>query len=352
VSGFWDFNPLLSYYPNNTGGSGGYAYSNYWDWSELRSPNLDLSSMTAPFLEFKTDYYGSGGSGQAYVDVNVNGGESWITAWSSGTTDYPGPHTIQVDLSAIAAGKPAVVIRFMYSNGDSGSYWAIDDVKVYNNVDVTPPAIGMDITQTYKAQWGSDGSGDGQLSGPRGIAVDGSGNVYVADWGNNRIQKFNASGAYLTQWGGSGTGDGQFDRPYGVAVDSSGNVYATDIYNNRIQKFSSSGTYLTQWNSDGQLNGPRGIAVDASGNVYVADLNNNRIQKFNSNGAYLTQWGASGSGDGQFDSPTNLAVDVYGNVYVSNCGMRLGWLSTAKAIYTSRIRTTIGSRNSVLTARI
>ncbi|MEZ4519617.1 MAG: hypothetical protein R3C44_23235 [Chloroflexota bacterium] len=120
--------------------------------------------------------------------------------------------------------------------------------------------------------------------------MDGSGNVYVADTNNNRIQKFDSAGTFITKWGAnggdgtSGSGDGQFKGPYGVAVDGSGNVYVADLINNRIQKFDSTGTYLLQWGSNGTGNGqfdsPIGVAVDGSGNVYVADSVNNRIQKF------------------------------------------------------------------------
>ena len=63
---------------------------------------------------------------------------------------------------------------------------------------------------------------------PTGVAVDSSGNVYVADNGNNRIQKFNSNGKFITKWGSYGTADGQFSSPIGVAVDSSGNVYVAD----------------------------------------------------------------------------------------------------------------------------
>ena len=86
-------------------------------------------------------------------------------------------------------------------------------------------------------KWGSSGSGDGQFSSPNGVAVDSSGNVYVADVSNYRIQKFSSSGTFLTKWGSKGSGDGQFHWPDGVAVDSSGNVYVTETHNNRIQKF-------------------------------------------------------------------------------------------------------------------
>jgi DNA-binding beta-propeller fold protein YncE len=86
-------------------------------------------------------------------------------------------------------------------------------------------------------QWGSVGSGDGQFSNPAGVATDAAGNVYVADFGNHRIQKFTGTGVYLTQWGSFGSGDGQFSTPRGVATDVDGNVYVADQGNHRIQKF-------------------------------------------------------------------------------------------------------------------
>jgi DNA-binding beta-propeller fold protein YncE len=79
------------------------------------------------------------------------------------------------------------------------------------------------------------------FNNPSGVAVDSFGNVYVADLGNNRIQKFDSSGTFLGEWGGYGSGDGQFSYPQGVAVDSSGNVYVADTNNHRIQKFTYSG---------------------------------------------------------------------------------------------------------------
>src|SRR5205823_1205028 len=80
----------------------------------------------------------------------------------------------------------------------------------------------------FLTTWGSAGSGDGQFAYPGGVAVDGSGNVFVADTGNDRVQKFTNTGTFLTKWGSPGTGDGQFSLPEGVAVDGSGNVFVTD----------------------------------------------------------------------------------------------------------------------------
>ena len=108
--------------------------------------------------------------------------------------------------------------------------------------------------------WGSSGSGDGQFDGASGIAVDGSGNVYVTDWLNHRVQKFDGEGTFLTKWGTQGSGDGQFEQPQGIAVDGSGNVYVADTENDRVQKFDGEGTFLTKWgiqgSGDGQFVGP------------------------------------------------------------------------------------------------
>src|SRR5438876_40075 len=141
---------------------------------------------------------------------------------------------------------------------------------------------------TFLTTWGSSGTGDGQFDFPFGVATDGSGNVYVADYGNDRIQKFDASGTFVTTWGRSGPGNGQFKGPYGVATDGSGHVYVADTNNHRIQKFDASGTFVATWGSSGSGNGqfqsPSGVATDGSGHVYVADTNNHRIQEFASPG--------------------------------------------------------------------
>jgi len=178
----------------------------------------------------------------------------------------------------------------------------------------------FDTTGSFIAKWESAGYSDVQFYYPTGVAVDSSDNVYVD--ANTRIQKFSSNGTFLLKWGTAGTGNGQFWYPRDIAVDSSGNVYVADSGNYRIQKFSSTGSFLTKWGSGGSSDGkfyePRGIAVDPSGNVYVADNGNNRIQKFNSTGSFLTKWGSLGSGDGQFNYPEGIAVDSSGNVYVAD----------------------------------
>jgi streptogramin lyase len=175
---------------------------------------------------------------------------------------------------------------------------------------------------TFLAKFGSQGSGEGQFFDPEAIAVDQNGNVFVADSGNHRIEKFTSSGTFLLKWGSMGSAEGQFQTPDGLAVDADGNVYVADLNNNRIEKFDNDGTFLTSWgdagNGDGQLSGPVGVAIDADGNVYVADRFNNRVQKFTSSGTFLTKWGTVGHGDGEFANPVGVSVDRNGNVYVAD----------------------------------
>jgi tripartite motif-containing protein 71 len=162
------------------------------------------------------------------------------------------------------------------------------------------------------------------FANPFGVAVDASGNVYVADTENYQVEKYDSSGNLLASWGGPGYENGQMDHPEGVAVDGSGNVYVTDAYNNRVQKFDSNGTFLTAWGSYGSGNGqfrePTGVAVDASGNVYVADRGNRRIEKFDGSGGLLAVWDKLGSDNGRDFYPLGVAVAPTGEVYATDPG--------------------------------
>ena len=168
--------------------------------------------------------------------------------------------------------------------------------------------------------------------GIAGIALDGQGNLYLAEMDDDLIYEYTTSGKLVTKWGGTGHGPGQLTYPEKLAFDAQGNLYVTEFgspsyggstgENDRIQKFSPTGTPLARWGTlgsgPGQFNGPVGIAIDQQGNIYVADVANHRIQKLSSAGQPLSQWHTVGSGVGEYtETGYDLALDANGNVYVS-----------------------------------
>jgi streptogramin lyase len=182
------------------------------------------------------------------------------------------------------------------------------------------------------------------FNSPLGVAVDGNGNVYVADYENDIIRKITPAGVASTLAGFTGTPgavDGldtaaRFNLPESVAVDAAGNVYVADNGNNLIRKVTPGGQVTTiagsgnAGSANGQgtaasFNSPFGIALDASENIYVADSGNNLIRKISPTGAVTTFAGSGAKGAGNatgasatFNTPSGVAVDAAGNVYVAD----------------------------------
>ena len=197
-----------------------------------------------------------------------------------------------------------------------------------------PPAIGtLPIPSSVEVVWNINGEPN-RFNNPTSLAIDQAGNLYVLYSGNNRIQVFDGDGSFVMMWGTQGAGDGEFnfhrgagDHIGGIALDAQGNVYVADFGNYRVQKFDSSGNFLLKWGRKGggtnQFDGPCDVAVDVQGNVHVSNLVPHeetppRIQKFDSDGNFLARWGSLGAGDGQFTSPCGIVLDSEGNVYVAD----------------------------------
>jgi ribosomal protein S11 len=250
---------------------------------------------------------------------------------------------------------------------------------MYNHVirKLTPAGVNW-VVSTIAGQVGSWGATDGtnnqaQFNGPRGIVLDGSGNLYVADTGNNTIRKLTPRG---TNWvvstiaglaGNAGSTDSsnsysRFKFPMGIAMDTGGHLYVTDEGNSTIRRLTLSGTNwlantiaglaLNPGHNDGtnsfaSFNTPSGIAVDNGGNVYVADTANSTIRELNLIGA---NWVVStiaglalnpGTNDGigslaRFNNPTGVAVDGNGNAYVADeFNNTLRWLTQTGTNWTA-----------------
>ena len=188
-----------------------------------------------------------------------------------------------------------------------------------------------------------------QLYAPETVAFDSSGNLYIADKGNHRIRKVTRSGLISTvagsgQLGSSGDGglsiNAAMNQPNGVAVDGSGNIYLSDTNNHRIRKVNSAGVITTiagnginGFSGDGgqgtqaELDTPVGVTLDDAGNLLIADANNHRIRKLNLSTGVITTIAGNGygfGGDGgqatqaQLNYPTSVALDKNGNLYISD----------------------------------
>ena len=156
---------------------------------------------------------------------------------------------------------------------------------------------------------GGRGIAHGQFASARGLAVDNDGNIYVADTGNARVQKFSGKGEFLAAIGRAGAGPGQLKNPVGVAVDSDGVIYVTDAGTHQLIKFGGNGQFIDQWGGPPPgFYGPLDVAVSPNGNLYVVDQGRARIVVMDRAGNTIKEWGKKGNGPGEFDDPTGVAV--------------------------------------------
>lgn len=215
--------------------------------------------------------------------------------------------------------------------------------------------------------FGSNGTGEGQLRFPYGIAADSQGQVYVADLYNGNISVFSPDGAFLRYFGSKGDfikpaglaidgdklyltdvaqsqvivyslegqklltfgkpgkGDGELSSPNAVA-HSAGKIFVSDTANDRIVVFDDQGNFITKFNGSTAGNkvsvliNPRGIGVDAKGTVYVVSNLTSKVHGFNEQGELLLSFGENGAGEAQFRLPNGLAVDDQGKIYVTDTG--------------------------------
>jgi DNA-binding beta-propeller fold protein YncE len=159
---------------------------------------------------------------------------------------------------------------------------------------------------------------------PKALALDKSGNFYVADESANRLRKFNPDGLLQKNWGSEGQQFRSLKVPSGIAIDAKGNFYVTDKRNCTVTKFDKNGQFKMTWGQmgvkEGDLNGPLGIAVDRNNDVLVVDAGNSRVVKYSSEGELKRTWGKPGLGQGQFTLPTGVAVSKNNDIIVVDQG--------------------------------
>jgi sugar lactone lactonase YvrE len=217
---------------------------------------------------------------------------------------------------------------------------------------ITPAGLVSTFAGTAGIAGSADGTGAAaQFNSPCGIAVDAAGNVYVSEGVNCMIRKITPAGAVSTlagAAGAAGSADGtgpaaRFDHPAGLAVDGAGNLYVADYTNDTIRKVTAEGVVTTlagyrevAASADGTGSAarfwcPAGVALDAGGTLYVADSGNNTIRAVTPAGVVTTlagtpgNWGAPGGTDGTgaaaaFAAPLGIAVGADGTVYVADTG--------------------------------
>lgn len=270
------------------------------------------------------------------------------TVWS-----YSFGTILGVSSGVDAAGQPIILVPDVSTNATTGS-----TVRIFTPDGSLVRTIGT-----------GPGAGQGQLNEPRDAATDSAGNVYVADYANDRIATFSPTGTWLANWGAKGSEPGNFRRPYGIDVDDADRVYVADSNNDRIQRLSTSGVYEAEYGNGteffmlrrvavgtgtspavfgadlwgvraqrytftgtldrtyggtppplGMFNEPGGMAIDGS-DVFVVDTVNQRVQRFSTTGTFELAWGERGWGEGNpgFNWAQDVAVDpVAGTVWVAD----------------------------------
>ncbi len=334
--------------------------------------------------------------------VYVDGGEKCETPCTVENVS-PGTHTIKV-------------VRELYGE------WSREmEVKGYQEYDINATLAPYGYEPDFC--FGSIGSGDGQFYHPWDLTVDNDGNIYVADWGNKRFQKFDSSGNFITKhsyttFRPSGiVFSPSNNRIYGVmnnsiclrwynfnldyisghclglnnprylGRDSSGNIYIADAGNDRIVKTNSEGIEIAEWSTGSgswpmeaapyednvyvslcwknkvkiyspsgtekgefsrTINCPDGITVDRMGHVYVVAHNDNRVYKFMSDGTEILHFGRYGTGRGNFHAPAGIEVLENGDVLIADdYNHRIcKWRMTEETVTTARAKITVKRKRS------
>ena len=331
--------------------------------------SLTLAAQAAPDIHFSHDSWISGGSGPC---TNATGsaarfdGPDGVAADTSGNlyvSDYNNHLIRKVTPTGVvttfagsvtpgSANGTGTAASFDFPGGlaiDTGGNLYVADSGNHTIRKITPGAVVTTLAGSAGQVGSTDNTGSlARFNNPLGVAVDGSGNILVADTANNTIRSITPGGVVSTVAGlagssGSANGTGtaaRFTHPFGLAVDGSGNIFVADNGNHLIRKIAPGGIVTTLAGSVGssgsndgtgtaaKFNAPYSLAIDSSGNVFVADYNNDTIRVVTPAGVVTTLGGVPhvvGNGDGTgsgayFNHPAAIVMDSLDNLYVGDAG--------------------------------
>lgn len=365
------YNSLLPSSQNTEWGDG---------WTMAQAPELEVEEPGAPGPPSEATLVEESGSVESKIDLPASAGEESFdkTLQATVTKEAGGGYEVadesgETDGAYVfdAAGKveeartgTAATVDYE-SEGGSLSEIAVEDPAT---ADVDPGTIDEgevfpDPAITHSANFGSNGTADGQFKTPADAVADSQGNLWVLDRGNGRLQKFGLDGQFISKFGSPGSAEGKLETPGAIALDAAGNLLVAEY--GRVQKFSPQGQLLAKfgpwtsgqgavnltngitvgsdgsiWVSDlgtvqrytaagqfiervgasgtGAVVGPQSLDTAPNGDVYVADAEADRIKVFNKEGDFVRQFGSAGSGPGQFMTATEVDVDADGNVWVAD----------------------------------
>ena len=165
----------------------------------------------------------------------------------------------------------------------------------------------FDSNGTFLRSFGHKGVNAGELDNPIGIAIDKDRNIFISDWGNHRVQIFSWEGRHLGSFGGQGSLDSQLHHPWGLSLDSTGNIIVADTGNKLIKIFTPDGRFVMKIGGQGSLNGPV-HCVQCGEYFIVSDSSEHCIKVFNREGHFQYKFGKKGEGYGEFNYPRCLSV--------------------------------------------
>jgi tripartite motif-containing protein 71 len=179
---------------------------------------------------------------------------------------------------------------------------------------------GLQAQFLYEDQFGAT-EGVAKLSYPYHVAIDDNGNMYVTDWEENQVKVLDPSGNLLRQFGSEGYGNGEFKGVKGIALDGENNIYVTDFYNNRVQKFDQYGNFLMKFNvsehSTGETNQPNGLDIGPDGKIYVCLGRKSVVEVYSAAGIYIEDIGTPFVDENEgLTRPQDVSIDDQSNIYV------------------------------------